>query len=92
MAIPLNPAAWLQPQRIQNLAQARMWVERFARPSGYSIHAWESNKRTAMLVWRCHFEGRPFQRTLNYLHPMFYEMIRTPSGTLLVSEKAIRRF
>lgn len=92
MSIPLNPLARQQARTIHNLAQARIWIERFARPDGYNPHAWETNKRIALEVWRCYLEGRSFHRTLNYLHPLFYEMIRTPAGTLLVAEKAVRRF
>lgn len=91
MAIPLNPLAFSAQPSITNLAEARLWVERFPRPYGFNTYAWETTKKLALQVWRCHFEGRAFQRTLNYMHPSFYDMIRTPEGVSLISERMIRR-
>ncbi len=91
MSIPLNPIALEAPSSIRTLADAHAWIERFARPDGFNTHAWFTLKRLALTVWRCRFEQRPFPRTLNYLHPLFYEMIRTPEGVLLVPERTVRR-
>mgnify|MGYP006863211595 CR=1 FL=1 len=91
MALPLNPMAFQASNTVTNLAEARLWVERFSRPMGFNPYAWETTKRLALQVWRCHFEGRPFQRTLNFMHPSFYDMIRTPEGISLISEHHVRR-
>ena len=90
MSLPLNPSLTAQPCSIENLAQARLWVERFARPVGFSPYAWNTTKRIALEVGRCHFGNRQFQRTLNFMHPLFYQMIRTPEGLPLVSIHRVR--
>ncbi len=92
MSLPLNPALLATPCSIQSLPQARLWVERFARPQGFSPYAWNTTKRIAMEVWKCHFAGRQFARTLNFMHPLFYQMIRTPEGLPLVPETCMRGF
>ena len=91
MAVPMNPALWQTQSSIASLEEARRHVNGFPRPEGFNQHAWSTTKRLAMLVWRCHFEGRAYNRTLNYLHPSFYEMIRTPEGVSIVHESAVRR-
>jgi hypothetical protein len=91
MAVPLNPHIWQVQSSIQTLEDARRYIDGFERPSGFNNHAWSTTKRLALLVWRCHFEGRAYNRTLNFLHPTFYEMIRTPEGNSLIREQAIRR-
>ena len=48
MSLPLNPAIVATPSSIQSLPQARMWVERFARPQGFSPYAWNTTKRIAL--------------------------------------------
>ncbi|MAV52063.1 MAG: hypothetical protein CL829_04820 [Crocinitomicaceae bacterium] len=92
MSLPLNPALHCNPSSIEDLPQAHRWVERFARPQGFSPYAWNTTKRIAMEVWKCHFSSRPFQRTLNFMHPLFYQMIRTPEGLPLVPETCMRGF
>jgi hypothetical protein len=92
MALPFNPNLVAHPSSISNLAQAQRWVNRFPRPAGFNVHAWHTLKRLAMFIWKGYFDGKPFQRTLNFLHPSFYEMIRTPEGQLLIREKNLRRF
>ena len=92
MALPFNPALVAQPCSIQSLPQASLWVERFARPQGFSPYAWNTTKRIAMEVCKCHFSGRQFARTLNFMHPLFYQMIRTPEGLPLVPANCIRGF
>ena len=72
------------------LAEARLWVERFARPNGFSPYAWNTTKRIAMEVWKCHFSNRQFRRSVNFMHPLFYQMIRTPEGLPLVSIHRVR--
>lgn len=91
MSIPLNPLAFQGPTPIQSLAEAQAWIDQFPRPSQFNPHAWQTTKRLAMLVWKCHLENRPFHRTLNFLHPRFYEMIRTPAGISLLHESRLRR-
>ena len=51
MALPLNPALVSTPSSIADLPQARMWVERFARPQGFSPYAWNTTKRIAIPAW-----------------------------------------
>jgi hypothetical protein len=92
MSLPLNPALVATPCSITSPAQAHLWVGRFARPQGFSPYAWNTTKRIAMEVWKCHFAGRQFARTLNFMHPLFYQMIRTPEGLPLVPESCIRGF
>jgi hypothetical protein len=91
MAIPLNPLALQATNSINNLAEARLWIERFSRPVGFNTYAWETTKRLALQVWRCYFDGRSFERTLNFMHPTFYDMIRTPEGNSLLSERLVRK-
>ena len=91
MAIPLNPMALQARSSINNLADARMWIESFPRPGGFNTYAWETTKKLALQVWRCHFEGRAFQRTLNFMHPSFYDMIRTPEGVPSLAERMVRK-
>ena len=90
MSLPLNPSIAVQPCSIQSLAEARLWVERFARPNGFSPYAWNTTKRIAMEVWKCHFSNRQFRRSVNFMHPLFYQMIRTPEGLPLVSIHRVR--
>ena len=68
-----------------------MWVERFPRPAGFSPYAWNTTKRIALEVWKCHFAGRSFRRTLNFMHPLFYQMIQTPEGLSLIMDSHVRR-
>ena len=92
MSIPLNPIAFQHPSQIQTLADAQLWINRFARPERFNIHAWHTTKKLALLVWKCHLERRPIDRTLNFLHPTFYHMIRTPEGMSLLVEHRVRKF
>jgi len=89
MSIPLNTPS-TNHLSISNLAIARKWVDSFPRPVGFNPYAWHSTKRIAMEVWRCALSNRRFDRTLNFMHPTFYSMIRTPEGYPLLKEKAIR--
>jgi hypothetical protein len=91
MSIPLNPLAFASTSSIQNAAQAKQWIDGFARPELFNSHAWQTTKRLAMLVWQCHLNQQPFRRTLNFMHPSFYEMIKTPEGVCLVHEGRLRR-
>lgn len=91
MAVPMNPQIWQAQSSIQTLEDARRYIDGFTRPAGFNNHAWSTTKRLALLVWRCHFEGRAYNRTLNYLHPTFYDMIRTPEGISLIREQSVRR-
>ncbi|MDA0912661.1 MAG: hypothetical protein O2818_02470 [Bacteroidetes bacterium] len=92
MSIPLNPHAVQYVPSIQNLAEAQKWIDGFPRPLQFNPHAWQTTKKLALLVWKCYLERRPFHRTLNFLHPDFYEMIRTPEGISLVEEGRLRKF
>lgn len=89
MSIPLNTLRPNSPS-INNLADARLWIDSFPRPNGFSPYAWSSTKRIALEVWKSFFSGNKFNRTLNYMHPSFYTMIRTPEGHPLLMEKSIR--
>lgn len=91
MAVPMNPTFWQIHTSIASLEDARKHIDSFPRPTGFNAYAWSTTKKLALSVWRCHFEGRTFNRTLNYLHPSFYEMIRTPEGVSIVHENALRR-
>ncbi len=89
MSIPLNtlPSCSLS---IHNLMEARLWIDSHPRPNGFSPYAWSSTKRIALEVWKSFFSGKRFSRNLNYMHPTFYSMIRTPEGEPILKEKAIR--
>ena len=89
MSIPLNtlPSCSLS---IHNLMEARLWIDSHPRPNGFSPYAWSSTKRIALQVWKSFFSGKKFERTLNYMHPTFYSMIRTPEGEPLLKEISIR--
>ena len=92
MSIPFNPIAFQNNPQITTLAEAQVWIDSFARPNQFNQHAWQTTKRLALLVWKCHLEQRAFHRTLNFLHPTFYEMIKTPSGVSLLAESRLRKF
>ena len=92
MSIPLNPTAFQNNPQITTLAEAQGWIDSFARPNQFNPHAWQTTKRLALLVWKCHLEQRAFHRTLNFLHPTFYEMIKTPAGVCLLTESRLRKF
>lgn len=92
MSIPLNPTAFQNNPHITTLAQAQVWIDSFARPYQFNQHAWQTTKRLALLVWKCHLEQRAFHRTLNFLHPTFYQMIKTPAGISLLAESRLRKF
>ena len=92
MSIPLNPAAFQEHSSITTMAEAQRWIDGFPRPDCFNAHAWSTTKRLAMLVWKCHLENRHFNRTLNFLHPSFYDMIQTPEGINILNERRFRRF
>ena len=79
MSIPLNPSVSEQPTN-HHPRRGASWIDSFARPNQFNQHAWQTTKRLALLVWKCHLEQRAFHRTLNFLHPTFYEMIKTPQA------------
>ena len=90
MSIPLNTLSYQISTSINNLPEARLWVSSFPRPSGFGPYAWNTTKRIALEVWKCHFIHRAFDRTVNFMHPSFYDMIRTPEGAPLLVERSIR--
>ena len=67
-----------------------MWVEQFARPMGFSPYAWNTTKRIAMEVWKCHFRWTPVPPHLEFHASVFYQMIKTPEGLSLVPESCMR--
>ena len=89
MSIPLNTFA-NSTISIHNIVEARLWIDSHPRPKGFSPYAWSSTKRIALQVWKSFFSGKKFERTLNYMHPTFYSMIRTPEGEPILKEKSIR--
>jgi hypothetical protein len=89
MSIPLN-APGLSSSSISNLAKARLWVDSFPRPNGFSPYAWSTTKRIALEIWKCYLSNRSFDRTVNFMHPSFYKMIRTPEGNPILVERSIR--
>jgi hypothetical protein len=89
MSIPLNTLT-ASKVSITDLASARRWVDSFARPMGFSPYAWHTTKRIAIEIWKCFFAGEKFNRTINFMHPSFYLMIRTPEGLPILIEKSIR--
>jgi hypothetical protein len=90
MSIPLNTYSHTASTSITNLSDARLWVSSFPRPTGFSPYAWSTTKRIALEVWKCYFFNRAFDRTVNFMHPSFYAMIRTPEGSPLLVERSIR--
>jgi hypothetical protein len=90
MSIPLNTYSHTASTSITNLSDARLWVSSFPRPTGFSPYAWSTTKRIALEVWKCYFINRAFDRTVNFMHPSFYVMIRTPEGFPLLVERSIR--
>ena len=91
MSIPLNTYSHKVNTSIKGLSEARLWVSSFPRPKGFSPYAWSTTKRIALEVWKCYFFDRAFDRTVNFMHPTFYLMIRTPEGIPLLVERSIRR-
>jgi hypothetical protein len=90
MSIPLNTYSHTASTSITSLSDARLWVSSFPRPTGFSPYAWSTTKRIALEVWKCYFFNRAFDRTVNFMHPSFYLMIRTPEGSPLLVERSIR--
>jgi hypothetical protein len=90
MSIPLNTYSHTASTSITSLTDARLWVSSFPRPTGFSPYAWSTTKRIALEVWKCYFFNRAFDRTVNFMHPSFYVMIRTPEGSPLLVERSIR--
>ena len=90
MSIPLNTYSHTASTAITSLSDARLWVSSFPRPTGFSPYAWSTTKRIALEVWKCYFFNRAFDRTVNFMHPSFYVMIRTPEGSPLLVERSIR--
>jgi hypothetical protein len=90
MSIPINTLATQSTNSIHNIVEARLWIDSHPRPSGFSPYAWGSTKKIALQVWKSFFLGEKFDRTLNFMHPTFYSMIRTPEGQPILREKTIR--
>lgn len=91
MSIAINPLA-LQSNSITDLVTAASYINSFPRPEGFNPYAWNTTKRIALEVWKCYFAGRRFERTLNFMHPSFYKMIKSPEGISLLNEKSIRSY
>lgn len=89
MSISINPLAF-QANSIQDLISAASYINSFPRPDGFNPYAWNTTKRIALEVWKCYFSGRRFERTLNFMHPSFYTMIKSPEGFSLLNEKSFR--
>ena len=92
MSLPLNPDLVATPCSITSPAQARLWVERFARPQGFSPYAWKQLQKTALAVWHAHLSGRPYRGALNFCRPEFYSMLVQPDGRAIVSTGGIRGY
>ena len=90
MSIPLNTYSHKVSTSITSLSDARLWISTFPRPKEFSPYAWSTTKRIALEVWKCYFFNRAFDRTVNFMHPSFYLMIRTPEGFPLLVERSIR--
>lgn len=89
MSIPIH-APSLSSTSISNLPTAKLWIDSFPRPVGFNPYAWNTTKRIALEIWKCYFSKKAFDRTVNFMHPSFYNMIRTPEGHPLLVEKSIR--
>lgn len=72
---------------MKNLIEVKKYIDSFSRPLGYNTYAWNVTKKTALEVWRCHFNNEPYYRPLNFLCKEFYEMIKTNSGDSLIISK-----
>jgi len=90
MSIPINTLGFSNNNSIADITQARLWVNSFPRPIGFNPYAWNTTKRIALEIWKCYFSNRSFDRTVNFMHPSFYTMIRTPEGAPLLVERSIR--
>jgi hypothetical protein len=89
MSIPIH-ALSVTSTSISNIATARLWIDSFPRPLGFNTYAWNTTKRIALEIWKCYFSNRAFDRTVNFMHPSFYRMIRTPEGNPILVERSIR--
>jgi len=74
---------------MNNLIEAKRHIDSFSRPMGYNTYAWNVTKKTALEVWRCHFNNEPYYRPLNFLCNEFYEMIKTSTNDSLARGKSI---
>ncbi|MFN0033144.1 MAG: hypothetical protein ACKVOR_13370 [Flavobacteriales bacterium] len=73
------------------LAEAKRYVDSFARPMGYNQYAWEVTKRVAMEAWSSYLSHQPFRRNVNYMCDEFYKMIQHPvSGTFIIPSGSFR--
>ena len=89
MSIPLNTPS-TKSLSINDLVSANLWINSFPRPVGFNPYAWHTTKRIALEVWKSFLGGKSFDRSLNYMHPTFYSMIKTPEGQPILREKYIR--
>ncbi len=80
------------PPSIASLEAARLHVASFPCPEGFSRFAWKQLQRTALAVWHAHLSGTPFRGSLNFCRVEFYDMLRQPNGTSIVSPGRIRRY
>ena len=83
--------AWIAP-RIDSLEAARMLIQGFDCPAGFSPYAWKQLQKTALAVWHAHLSGRPYRGALNFCRPEFYAMLVQPDGSAIVPTGGIRGY
>tara|TARA_B100000614_G_C14215329_1_gene355790 strand:+ start:115 stop:390 length:276 start_codon:yes stop_codon:yes gene_type:complete len=75
---------------VQNYEDVNIWINTFTRPNCLNHYSWNFLKKIAFEVWKDHLDGKKLSRKLNFMHPIFYEMISTPQGNLIVNKNTIR--
>jgi hypothetical protein len=78
--------------RIDSLDAARVFIQGFDCPAGFSPYAWKQLQKTALAVWHAHLSGRPYRGALNFCRPEFYAMLVQPDGSAIVPTGGIRGY
>lgn len=77
---------------ISNIEAARLYIQEFTCPNGFSSFAWRQLQQTALAVWHAYLAGRPYSGSLHFCRPEFYAMLTQTDGTSIVPSGQIRGF
>ena len=80
------------PLPILDLNTARLYVQAFPCPKGFSSFAWRQLQQTALTVWNAHLSGSVYRGSLHFCRPEFYSMLLHPSGEPIVPAGQIRGY
>lgn len=69
---------------MNNLAEARKYIDGFRRPDGLNVYSWRAVKKLALHAWDCYLNGKRFNHSINFMCREFYLMIRDPKGEFII--------